>query len=394
MYREDDLKKYEYIDMLRGMAILGVLAAHSHMFIDNLSVVTVSICNYGQLGVQLFFVASALTLCSSATERKESSPANFYARRFFRIAPLYYFGIALYFVWRVWLDFRASGHWDIPAGYSVKAVVENIFFVHGFFPANFNFVVPGGWSIATEMAFYALFPLLFFLVEHFSLRKFALIALLIAVVSFSAQFVLIRIVEPRLFARHLINAIHVNDEFDYPYALIFNQINVFLVGMLTFRLLRAQISNWLLLLAALLMIFSCFMQNNRTLDTGFDGFFYPIFSAIAFGIIAVRLSKWRRFESLICRAIIRIGQVSFSMYITQFIILDVLRVVLEHTVYKVITFGELRVLIVFAVSIPITYLASTLTNRLIEKPGIRFGKRFTRRVRVEPVPAQAGQATS
>lgn len=31
-------------------------------------------------------------------------------------------------------------------------------FVHGFHPQSINSVVPGGWSIAVEMTFYAVFP--------------------------------------------------------------------------------------------------------------------------------------------------------------------------------------------------------------------------------------------
>ena len=38
----------------------------------------------------MFFVASALTLCLSMRERREAGPWNFYVRRFFRIAPLFY----------------------------------------------------------------------------------------------------------------------------------------------------------------------------------------------------------------------------------------------------------------------------------------------------------------
>src|SRR5947209_6454020 len=88
-----------YIDILRGIAIFGVIAVHSHQYITGLSWVISWVFNYGQLGVQLFFVASAVTLCLSMNGRKENSSHNFYIRRFFRIAPLYYFGIPLYLCW-------------------------------------------------------------------------------------------------------------------------------------------------------------------------------------------------------------------------------------------------------------------------------------------------------
>ena len=47
-------------------------------------------------GVELFFVVSALTLClsSAARSNREALPTlNFYIRRFFRIAPMFYIAI-------------------------------------------------------------------------------------------------------------------------------------------------------------------------------------------------------------------------------------------------------------------------------------------------------------
>jgi peptidoglycan/LPS O-acetylase OafA/YrhL len=38
--------------------------------------------------------------------------------------------------------------------------VATALFVHGFHPQSINSVAPGGWSIAIEMTFYAVFPLL------------------------------------------------------------------------------------------------------------------------------------------------------------------------------------------------------------------------------------------
>jgi len=37
-------------------------------------------------------------------------------------------------------------------------VATTALFVHGFHPQTINSVVPGGWSIAVEMTFYAVFP--------------------------------------------------------------------------------------------------------------------------------------------------------------------------------------------------------------------------------------------
>jgi peptidoglycan/LPS O-acetylase OafA/YrhL len=93
------LKRYSYIDSLRGFAIIGVLIAHTGLYgnvaypslLRNLAEIDV-----GPRGVQLFYVVSAFTLCVSFSKRRniEKHPIrNFYVRRFFRIAPLFYLAI-------------------------------------------------------------------------------------------------------------------------------------------------------------------------------------------------------------------------------------------------------------------------------------------------------------
>jgi peptidoglycan/LPS O-acetylase OafA/YrhL len=104
--------------------------------------------------VQLFFVVSAWTLWRSAHLRQERG-WHFYAlRRFFRIAPLYYLFIVIYGL----LAFLGWREWEF---YRFAPVLANVLCVHGLIPDGNHTIVPGGWSIGTEMAFYVLFPFLF-----------------------------------------------------------------------------------------------------------------------------------------------------------------------------------------------------------------------------------------
>jgi peptidoglycan/LPS O-acetylase OafA/YrhL len=145
---------------MRGTAILMVIAVHTSLSVPGLPQFAKLLCAYGQMGVQLFFVASAYTLSRSHVARSAEphALANFYLRRFFRIAPLYYVAIALY------LALYVASH-DVGAAvrgyYSARNVAANLFFLHGFVASANNHVVPGGWSIGTEVAFYAIFPALF-----------------------------------------------------------------------------------------------------------------------------------------------------------------------------------------------------------------------------------------
>lgn len=149
--------KLGFVDRLRGIAILMVIAMH---YLQVFASPVVRDWNeIGQIGVQLLFVVSAFTLCLSADNRRDE-PQRLWAyavRRYFRIAPVYYVGILFY-----WWLFTASGE---GAPYTLRNVLANVFLVHGLVPEANNNVVPGGWTIATEVLFYAAFPLLYPLLE-------------------------------------------------------------------------------------------------------------------------------------------------------------------------------------------------------------------------------------
>lgn len=285
-----DVRRYEYIDLLRAAAILGVMAIHCQQHMPGLSPVVAAMFHFGQMGVQLFFVASALTLCLSAAERGEASPVNFYVRRFFRVAPLYYFGIAFYFGWRLLVAKYRSGSFAVDNGYSLLSVVENLLFVHGFHPSNFNFVVPGGWSIATEMGFYAIFPILHRRMEQLDLAAAVRLALAVAALSFAAQYAFVAELQPLLAGVGLLKTVIAgDDEFNFLYASLANQINVFMIGLVAWKALGRKVRRLHLALAAALMAAACFVLNDHRFDTGYDGFIYPILSAVAFALFGLRL---------------------------------------------------------------------------------------------------------
>ena len=91
--------KYDYIDALRGFAILGVLMVHSAQAVAPVHELLGQFMFSGVRGVQLFYIASAVTLCMSWRHRSalEAAPLrNFFLRRFFRIAPMFYIAIVFY----------------------------------------------------------------------------------------------------------------------------------------------------------------------------------------------------------------------------------------------------------------------------------------------------------
>jgi peptidoglycan/LPS O-acetylase OafA/YrhL len=97
-----------HLDALRGIAMLAVLLVHSWYWFDRvlpLRRFLAEIAFSGQRGVQLFFIVSAFTLfMSNDNRRNEKHPTlNFFLRRFFRLAPMFYIALVLTATWR-WIE--------------------------------------------------------------------------------------------------------------------------------------------------------------------------------------------------------------------------------------------------------------------------------------------------
>jgi len=93
--------KFKYIDALRGLAIFLVMIVHTSQYCEKShNEIFNSFFKFGAKGVQLFFLASAFTLFLSYNNRNRQENKNslrdFYIRRFFRIAPMYYIGIIFF----------------------------------------------------------------------------------------------------------------------------------------------------------------------------------------------------------------------------------------------------------------------------------------------------------
>lgn len=146
-----NLQNINYIFPLRGIAALGVLLVHSTMLIPGFyfsktSPFILKLFVLGRYGILLFFFISAYTLARSLDIRQESNKTmNYFIRRFFRIAPAYYFVILILMYIRN-LDFPYT----------------HFLFINGFNKNTTNSVIGIEWAIFTEFIFYLILPLLVF----------------------------------------------------------------------------------------------------------------------------------------------------------------------------------------------------------------------------------------
>jgi peptidoglycan/LPS O-acetylase OafA/YrhL len=177
------------LDGLRGVAILLVVLYH-YVALSGGAAPGTALYAFqqhfaiGWAGVDLFFVLSGFLIGGILLDARSSGTyfSTFYARRVFRIMPLYYFWIALYFMF-VLGPFRSlsallahnSEHWsDVPL--YVLFAQNSVKIIHGDFGTAWLGPL---WSLAVEEQFYLVMPLL---VRFVPIRRLVplLFALLIA----------------------------------------------------------------------------------------------------------------------------------------------------------------------------------------------------------------------
>jgi peptidoglycan/LPS O-acetylase OafA/YrhL len=143
-----------YIDTLRGIAILGIFIAH----VGTYAQVSISVQAYlslGTIGVQLFFILSAYTLCLNYEAIIKINLYNFYINRFIRIFPLFWLfiliNLAVY-----GLEIRHHA----PEGITKVDIFLNFLGIGWLKPDAINGVVDGAWFVFSLLIFYAFFPFL------------------------------------------------------------------------------------------------------------------------------------------------------------------------------------------------------------------------------------------
>lgn len=377
-------KHFAYLDAVRGYAFLGVLCTHVASLVGAFPWRWLP--EQGAFGVQLFFLASAITLCQSmqARQKVDAHPVLFfYLRRLFRIAPLFWAAMVFYWLFpKVMPTFWLTQY--APEGVHSSYFFLTAFFLHGWHPYTLNSIVPGGWSIAVEMTFYAFFPIIFFCLN--SLKRTAVAALLGLVV-----------IEATLakwgyaWTRQQFFPAVPDKVWEYFSAHWFPaQLTVFLTGFLVWRLLDADRVKTLVkdrFWAAWLLAFAFFILLNL-LHGIRGGFVDPanyIVLALAGIIIAISGGALVLcINPLVCH----LGKISYSCYLAHFAALGLTMKLLGLSFSPEAAFFDtgqaLTNLLLFVKIITIALLMTaaiaTVTYHLIETPGIALGRKTIARL--------------
>ena len=364
-------RRLDWLDALRGWAVLGVVAVHSSEVAHSRGVLG-TIAGAGQFGVQLFFLVSALTISLTYDShirqfgRSLRSQCAWLLKRFFRIAPLYYLAALLYPA-EQYSIYRASQH-RYGSLTAIPNILANLLFIHTWIPAANNSVVPGGWSIGVEMFFYLLVPFIWMVAP--ARRRIGVLALA-GVFCVASTFAVSQLTTG---STYVINN-------SYLYYWFPTQAPVIAIGLIFYFLRGSDLHRSTGKLHSVLAFAGFLLLLPVGLWLGSVGKVAPALAPVAIGIafilLPLCLEHFGR-RVVVNRFAIWLGKVSFSVYILHFVVLDGLRTLVQVLHLK--RQSELTILPIYLAAVLITCGFASLSKRFIEDPAIAYGHRLSRRV--------------
>ena len=361
--------RVDALDSARGWAILGVISSHVLQAVPLPPGVLYSLAVNGDMGVELFYVLSAFSLVMMLHARAiagQLSLTGYFIRRFFRIAPMFWVASLLYAL----LFWGKHTFWS-PEGVGWTEVVLTAGFLHGIHPSSINAVIPGGWSVAVEVMFYLVLPVLFrYVSDTVSALKWWLLSVGIYLLfGYFAQ---------AYFDQALpVNARHLSGIYSW-YMSFPAQLPVFMMGVVAFFIVKEErikpVYGYLFACTGGLLLFAITIPvENHVLPRHF-------LWALVFALFVVA-SVQRPFY-LFDNALMRLlGRISYSAYLLHFFVLIYVGKVFRHAMIQ----PELKFVLLYFVVVGITYFMAAWSYRVIELKGMKIGAQLSRRFEIGSV---------
>jgi len=319
--------------------------------------------HFGQ-GVPLFFVVSGFSLAYGylGRLRDEASVKTYYRRRFFRIAPLFYAALVFQLVW-LWYAYGATFRWT--------DIALNATFLFNFVPRLTDGIVPASWTIGVEMLFYAMFPAL--LLWCTNLPR-TLVAVGLATLA-AGQFG----VDTKALGDQMPAFVYHNFIKNLP-LFLWGVTAFHVLGLVTSTLSAAnrRYAGWVLAALAICGLFLLYHWQTlymyfwvRDLRSVWDTLW-----GVPFGVLCIGLAVHP--TRVISNPVTRyVGQISFSVYIVHANILweagraGLFEWVFAHLPGQPVVAYFASLAVALAIIVPV----AAITYRLVEVPGMNWGKR-------------------
>ena len=355
---------------MRGIAALAVVLYHIVHLANIAAPASFSFIasDFGK-GVHLFFVLSAFSLMHSTehTLHRHTWAGEYFVKRFFRIAPLFYLVLGGMILWPV----IKSQVWV----FDFKTILLNLTFTFGLAP--WSGMVWAGWTVGVEMLFYVILPVLLLTVRT---RLATLLLVLVSIlVSYAARSVL------QVHYEHSVTHYGYNwAYFSFPTNLCF-----FALGIYAFRLSRDMNKDTLAMkwvipaFSVILLAASMLTSLNTPLSGLWKG------DLILWGVGFAGLALWQSTQPSSWsanRIFEHLGERSYSIYLLHPIVIVLLGSPIRELYVMLGEYLGAYAYFVCAalVLVPLLVLAE-ISYRIVEVPGIKYGQKINRKIRAKMV---------
>src|SRR6266850_5677768 len=347
---------------LGGMEALRCVAAVMIVIFHTVEIPHIAVPSYLNvikthfgMGVPLFYTLSGFVLAYGYMESlgTRNQIIQFYIRRFFRIAPLFYVMLG------TWIVFGEIKWEHFSVSYSDIAL--NLTLLFGLVPGRHVSIVWAGWSIGIEILFYIVFPV--FAVLLTSIRS-AVIALCISLLVSSMEF-------------RALTSLNVGS---YAYMNLITQLPFFIGGILAYfvwrddnfkerRLLGSAMFIGVLLTAAS-MVYSRTVYTFLVAVPGVMGDLYIWVLVLAALIMSICYSP----NPIVVNRVTRhLGQASFSMYLLHPLIIVVLAEIYS-VMDRFLGVGLLGVAGRVLLTLTVVSAVASFSYVVIERPAVKLGR--------------------
>ena len=343
-------KRLGYLDLLRCIAIFGVVAAHTSLVSHRESILGFQDFTLGRFGVQLFFLVSGTTVwlsLKSCQKKFSRGWLAFFIKRIFRIVPLFFFFSLTVYAFRGFID---------PGSYFNPLA--------GLFPDSIN-IVPGGWSIWNEIYFYFSLP-----VYAVMRKRKSTVALLGASLATVAHFVAL--------SHPGGSVLQQTQAADFDYLNVFSQFIFFQVGIEIAARNKSNLIYFFVTFTGTSFIFKVLFFRNFLLTPDFGSGYFNACIAFVLACAYLIIAKANDCLGFQIKNVISylesIGRSTYTMYVVHFGVISVIPLLRGGLIDQIPL--ELEVAFVFIC----TYYLSILIQPITEGIWVSLGNKFLEQV--------------
>jgi peptidoglycan/LPS O-acetylase OafA/YrhL len=355
---------------IRGVAACWVVVYHSHRVaeksLDLPDLKAIPIVSSGYLAVDLFFILSGFILAANYSEKfievSSGSFRRFMISRIFRIFPLNTFALICF----AFLVFSFGKIYWTGEHLSIRSFIFALLLIQSWGLSSATAWNTPSWSLSTEWLAYFIFPLIIRLISNLKSFNITLYSFIVSLLSLTCTMI--------VFGKNTLDHVWL---LGLPRCLFEFTSGILLWRSLTFINVSSRVSSLFMGSGLVALVIAL-------LDPGLQ-----LIAPLAFSLIIIAcavsnpLANWL-FAN---RAVVFLGEISFSVYLMHGIVLGMFAYLAQALDTGHMQFATK--LGFFAVMLCTVLLTSTLTWRFIELPWQKLGRQVN--LRLDPKSARPSE---